>query len=203
MKRRIPHIANYQAILLFTLASILATTTKVHTQTDESARDIQRIIANLQTPLLQGYQQSVSGETIGYHSASEYAKDALLVRTLDGNGEIKWLTENVPMTIQDSSETFGWMAGLSGSKGVHRFDLFIDDRLTLSFTSRSDTSQKNLAYEGKRGERLTFIVTKVDQFGDLFGYMFLQMSAKLVRPGKSLAVKVVGAAEGKIGRAHV
>ncbi len=167
-------------------------------QVDEPSRAIQQFIAGLRSPFLQGYQESVSGEIIGYHSVNEYVKNALLVRTTDGKREIKWTTEPAAAHIGDSTVTFVWMAGLAGSKGVHRFDMYIDDRMSLSFYSQADSAKKLLSFAGSNGVKLTFIITKVDQFGDLFGYMFLRMPAKLLKSGKPLTIRVVGAPEGSI-----
>lgn len=160
----------------------------------ESLKTIEQIV-DQNGPFVRGYRSSISGETIVYHSANEYIKDALLVRTTDGNSCIEWTSETVPEVAGDSVQTFVWMAGLAGSKGVHRFDLFIDGRPTFSFVSAPDTIQKVFTYHGRSDEQLTFVVTTVDQFDDLFGYVFLRMPARLLKPGAPLTMKVVGAAE--------
>jgi alpha-mannosidase len=185
---------------LYAIALVIAfpCVSRLIAQVDEPSRTVQQFIAGLPSPFLQGYQESVSGETMGYHSVNEYVKNALLVRATDGKREIKWTTEPVPSHVGDSAVTFAWVAGLAGSKGIHRFDMYIDDRKSLSFYSQVDPAKKVLSFVGSSGEKLIFIVSKSDQFGDLFGYMFLQMPAKLLRPGKSLTIGVVGAPEGSI-----
>jgi alpha-mannosidase len=180
-------------ILLCLLVTLSAVSQPVM---DGASYAIQGFVAQLQTLFLQGYEKSVAGETIGYHSANEYVNDALLVRAVDGKGRIEWMTEDAPAQAKESVLTYAWMFGLSGSKGVHRFDLFVDGRPTLTFTTATDSTKKVLKFEGKEGGQLTFVVTKVDQFGDLFGYCFLQIHSDLVQLGKPLALKVVGAAEG-------
>ncbi|HEY6952960.1 MAG TPA: hypothetical protein VI758_11165, partial [Bacteroidota bacterium] len=164
-------------------------------RTDPATVAIREAVSHSPSGFLQGYRESISGETISYHSPIEYVKDALLVRAMDGNGEIAWKTQIVPTRTEDSVVTFFWLAGLAASKGVHRFEMSIDNAPTLAFTSRADSSEKVLAFRGNRGEQLKFVVTEVDQFGDLFGYMFLTMPANLTVPGHPLTLRVAGAAE--------
>jgi len=186
------------SVFFFALCLFVTGDISAQDQVGESSETIQATLARLSSCFLQGYQKNISGETIGYHSANEYVKEASLVRALDGRGEITWVTAVVPASVTDSTVTFAWMAGLAGSKGVHRFDMFIDHRLALSFSSAADSSKKILDVQGREGERLTFVVTRVDQFSDLFGYMFLQIPTRLVTRGKELTITVAGANEGSI-----
>jgi alpha-mannosidase len=163
---------------------------------DESARAIEQLISHQKPSFINGFGKTISGETIIYHSANEYVHDALLVRTTDGDSRIEWETATPPDSGKDSVQLFAWMAGLAGSKGVHRFEMFVDGQPRFSFSSAPDSSKKIWIFGGKEGESLTFVVTEVDQFQDLFGYMFLKMPMRLLKAGQPLTIRVVGAAEG-------
>jgi hypothetical protein len=61
---------------------------------------------------LKGYQKTIAGETIGYHSPYPDATSALLVRATDGTMFVEWETEPVPADFKEPFATFIWMAGL-------------------------------------------------------------------------------------------
>ena len=145
---RIPQGAHFvKAILILSALCVCESSA----QLDDAPRADENFLRRLPTHFTAGYHESLSGETISYHSVNEYVRDALLVRTTDGKGEISWSTEAAPSEIRDSLLTFGWMAGLAGSKGVHRFDMYLDDRMSLTFHSQADTSRKFLSIKGLSG----------------------------------------------------
>jgi len=141
---------------------------------------------------LQGYARSVSGETIAYHSAQPDVNSALLVRALDTKSQIEWETEAIPTDWSDSYLTFIWLAGMATQKGGHKFNLYAHGARLLTFTSAEDASQKLRIFSGQEGTELIFKATKVDQFDELFGYMFLKLPLRFCRKGQALRIKVVG-----------
>jgi alpha-mannosidase len=145
---------------------------------------------------LQGYARSISGETIFYHSAEPGINSALLVRAMDEKSRIEWETEAVPDDWGDFPVTFIWLAGLAAGKGSHNFRLDVDGQPVLTFATAEDASNREFRFEGKGGAELTFQVTRVDQFGELFGYMFLKLPAESVRKSKPLRIRVVGEPSG-------
>jgi alpha-mannosidase len=141
---------------------------------------------------LKGYAKTVSGETIGYHSPYPEATSALLVRATDGRMSAAWETAPVPDDFSAPVATFVWMAGLATQKGAHAFFLSVDDEPLLAFHTGKDASEKSWEIPGKNGATLTFKTTLVDQFQELFGFMFLTLPKSSLRPGKPVRLKVAG-----------
>ncbi len=144
------------------------------------------------TQVLRGYAKSVSGETIHYHSSYPYVKDALLARATDGKMMIEWQTESVPSELSADTATFMWVAGLCTFRGGHRFDLYGNDDLWLSFNSARDTTEKSWSVSGANGTTLTFLPTYLDVYDDFFGEAYLNVPAKLLKKGEPLTLRVVG-----------
>jgi hypothetical protein len=141
---------------------------------------------------LQGYKKTIAGEAIRYHSPYPDENSALLVRATDGKSFMEWETEPVPKNHRGSFVEFIWMAGIATGKGAHKFFLYVNDKHYLTFNSAQDASQKFWKVRGKAGSMLSFKATMVDQFQELFGYMFLKMPSSALHPGQPLRLKVVG-----------
>jgi putative alpha-1,2-mannosidase len=144
------------------------------------------------TSVLPGYAKSIAGEVIHYHSSYPYVNDALLVRTTDGKMKIEWQTAPVPTDIESDTVTFMWVAGLCTFRGGHRFDLYGNDELWLSFNSSTDTTHKFWSETSKSGVTLTFLPTYLDVYDDFFGEAYLKVPAKLLKKGEPLKLRVVG-----------
>ncbi len=141
---------------------------------------------------LKGYAKTISGEVMGYHSPYPDATAALIVRATDGTMAIEWETEPVPAGFDAPFATFIWMCGLGTGKGAHRFDLSIDGRAAFAFHSGRDAADRAWALTGSEGSSLSFRTTMVDQFQELFGFMFLKVPRSILRPGKPLRLRVRG-----------
>jgi len=141
---------------------------------------------------LKGYAKTVSGETIGYHSPYPQATSALLVRATDGAMAVEWETEPLPADFNQPSATFIWMSGLATQKGAHRFLLSANGTPLLSFRTGKDATEKTWEIAGKDGSSLSFKTTLVDQFQELFGFMFLKLPRSMLTPGRPVRLKVVG-----------
>jgi alpha-mannosidase len=141
---------------------------------------------------LKGYQKTIAGETIGYHSPYPDATSALLVRATDGTMSIEWETEPVPADFKDPFATFIWMAGLATEKGAHKFFLTVNGEPLFTFNTAKDSSEKSWEFPGREEASLSFEATMVDQFQELFGFMFLKLPRSLLKPGQPVRIKVVG-----------
>ncbi len=139
---------------------------------------------------LQGYVRSVSGETISYHSAEPDIRSALLVRAMDEQSRVEWETAAVPADWKDPRVTFVWAAGMATRKGAHRFELMVDGRAMIRFQTASEPSPTSLSWRGAERSELVFVPTKIDQFEELFGYMFLLIPADLCPKGRPLRLAV-------------
>ncbi len=156
------------------------------------ALDLRPAPASEPSGWLRGYAKTISGDTLLYHSPYPEAKTALLVRATDGKMAIAWETEPAPEKPVIGQATFVWMAGIAAGKGAHRFDLEIDGSRALSFRTAPASSLRTWTVKGTDGSSLTFETAMVDQFGELFGFMYLTVPAKLLRPGRPMGLVITG-----------
>jgi len=141
---------------------------------------------------LRGYGQTVSGAELTYHSPYPDITSALISRASDGAMAVEWETEAVPAGWSGGPATFVWLAGHATGKGGHRFDLVVDGRETLSFRTSPDSTRRDWRETGTGGLSLTFETVMVDQFDELFGFMWLEVPEALLRPGLPLKIRVTG-----------
>ena len=143
---------------------------------------------------LRGYEKTISGSTLAYHSPYPDISSALLVRATDGTMAIEWETEPVPAGWGNRPATYIWMAGLATGKGAHRFDLVVDGKAAVAFSTSEDSSLKEWRIDGVGGISLSFETAMVDQFDELFGFMQLEVPASFLHPGRPLRLKITGEA---------
>lgn len=151
-----------------------------------------------QTGFVNGWAKSVDGQTIRYHSAVPDATDALIVRAQRIAHSITWKTDPLPDSLTGDSYHFIWLAGLEFSgwaedKNAHTFDFLINGKHSFSFKNAKDaTARKWMVRGGDDGAQLSFDATTADKFGDLFGYMHLDLPRKDFPAGAPLTLSVVG-----------
>jgi alpha-mannosidase len=158
--------------------------------------DLETIVHSLPPTLRSGYASSLGGGTIVYHSVNPHARDALLARTTDGAQYVEWQSDPAPTPVPKRGVVFAWLAALSGSKGVHSFEMAVNGKEMFRFSTLSDSTHKTWKESGPDGSTLTFCATEADRFGDLFGYMFLVLPAGSVTPGAPLRLRAKGEAAG-------
>jgi hypothetical protein len=141
---------------------------------------------------LRGYGRTVSGMTLAYHSPYPDISTALITRASDGGSAVEWETEAVPAAWGDRPATFVWLAGLATGKGAHRFELSVDGEKILDFMTSADSSRREWRETGSGGIVLSFRTLMVDQFDELFGFMWLDVPAGRLRPGRPLRLRIAG-----------
>ncbi|MCX6574051.1 MAG: hypothetical protein NTX99_08665, partial [Candidatus Aminicenantes bacterium] len=141
---------------------------------------------------LKGYGRTLAGAEMSYHSPYPDISSALISRASDGAMAVEWETEPVPADRKGGPLTFVWLAGHATGKGAHRFGLAVDGREALSFRTSADSSRREWRETGPDGISLTFKTVMVDQFDELFGFMWLEVPAGLVHPGRPLRIRVTG-----------
>jgi hypothetical protein len=158
--------------------------------------DLETIIHSLPPTLRSGYASSLGGGIIFYHSVNAHAHGALIARTTDGAQYVEWESEPAPRRLPKGGMAFAWLAALSGSKGVHGFDAYVNGKRMFRFSTLADSTHKTWRESGPDGSALTFCATEADRFGDLFGYMFLVLPSSFITPGMPLKIRVTGEAAG-------
>ncbi|WP_281225282.1 glycoside hydrolase [Flavobacterium aquiphilum] len=161
----------------------------------------QSILAQNEAPFfgkinwINGYSQEISGENISYNSAfQDYATVALLTRNTDGNKVIEWETAPVPKGTKGEYVYFGFVAGHSTgtSSGDRNYDLYVNDKKLLTFTTLPKNQKPNWIFKAEDGSALVFQQTKLDGARDSQGYAFLRLPVNKVKPGQSVRIKIVG-----------
>ena len=150
-----------------------------------------------ETGFINGWSQSVDGQTISYHSAIPDATDALIVRAQRIAHSITWKTDPLPETVTADSYHFLWLAGIefSGwteSKRERTFEFFINGKHWFTFKNTKDETARKWVIHGDDGAALSFNATMSDKFGDLFGYMHLDLPKKDFPGTAPLTLSVVG-----------
>lgn len=160
------------------------------------AGDLEKVLKTLPPTIESGYAVTSGGGTMYYHSVNAHARNALLTRASDGTQSIEWVSDPAPATVPEKGVTFAVLAAMSGSKGVHRFDMSVDGEAMFHFTTAPDSLHRTFSETGPEGASLKFCATDADRFGDLFGYMFIVLPRKSLKPGIPLRLRVTGEAEG-------
>lgn len=139
---------------------------------------------------LRGYERTISGEKILYHSPYPGSLPALLVRATDGLGSAEWRTEKVPENFSHQKAIFVFLGGLANGKGGHNFYLTVDGHSTLTFKTANGSSPKKWMVRNKEGLVLSFETALIDQFAELFGYFYLEVPSSFLHPGQPLNLKL-------------
>ncbi len=144
------------------------------------------------TVVVSGYDSSISGESMGYHSSDPAVNHALIVRATDGKQAIEWKTARSPVAPPADPKAYVWMAGVGSAKGAHRFTLSVNGDSVLSFHTANTPADKHWSVEGKNGAMLTFNAEMADDFGDLFGNMVLLLPGTMANGGEPLTMRMTG-----------
>jgi len=148
--------------------------------------------------VLNGYAKTIRGEALPYFSIyQDYAREALLTRCTDGQKVIEWETAPVPAEAAGPYVYFNWIAAHSTgtSKGVRHFDLYVNDRHALTFSTHPQAHPPVWSFAGPDSTRLTFELKKQDWVSDAHGIAYLRVPRSTCTPGQPLRLKVVGQAQ--------
>jgi alpha-mannosidase len=146
---------------------------------------------------INGWAESVDGQTISYHSAVPGATDALIVRAQRIAHSITWKTDPLPKSVAGDTYHLLWLAGLDFSgwaedRNEHTFEFFINGKHWFTFKNLKGATARKWSVHGDDGADLSFNATTADKFGDLFGYMHLDLPKKDFPANAPLTLSVVG-----------
>ena len=148
--------------------------------------------------ILSGYSKAISGETISYFSVyPDYAKEALLTRATDGKKTIEWETAPIPAKAKGPYVYFSWIAAHSTgtNSGDRNFDLYINDKKILTFTTRPKNYPPYWEFSGDDSTKLVFELKKRDGAADAHGFAYLRVPLSEYQKGEPLKIKVIGQAQ--------
>jgi len=141
------------------------------------------------TQVINGFNEKISGDDFSYHSSIPLAKECLLIRATDGNSDMVWESDVIPEQLETPTVTVIWLAGLGSSPGKASFNLEVNDEPAFEFWA---DGRDDWVIENPEGMKLSFSKDMIDQYGDRFGFMYLQIPANQVEKGKALRLKVTG-----------
>ena len=147
-----------------------------------------------QQKLINGFKKELNGESIPYFSVfPKYAKEALLTRTSDGKKSIEWMTDVISPDTKGDYAYFTWIAAhSSGTSGGNRqFDLYINDRFVLTFTTTKNYPPY-WTFGADDSTRMVFELKTKDGASDSHGMMYLRVPLSKYPAGSALKLKVVG-----------
>ncbi len=138
-----------------------------------------------------GYTQDVAGEVLTYHAPHPEVTTSLLVRNQNSTKYIAWLMEEIPKNTDTKEFTFVWIFGIDVNENSYPYKLFLDNQYLLTFKNPKDTLTKKWTVTGKEGASLEFNASLLDKYGDLMGYAFLTVPAKLLTEGQKPEIRIV------------
>ena len=146
---------------------------------------------------LNGFARAIGGTTISYHSVHPDAEEALLVRSNSEAPSISWQTDTLPTAFPGTAYRFVWLAGIERSGWgnavtPHQFRFSINGKEAFVFTNRKDSTAAKWTMTGEGGAGLTFESSMADKYGDLFGYMYLNLPKEKYPTGAPLTIRIDG-----------
>ena len=141
------------------------------------------------TAIVNGYARKTDGVDFRYHSSINVAKESMLIRATTGNSSMEWQTAPVPDDLESEFVGFIWLAGLGSSPGLASFTLEVNQGPGFTFWVDSSNEWKLTSDDGSS---LSFSTDMIDQHGDRFGFMCLQIPGSMVVKGQPLGIRVTG-----------
>lgn len=131
------------------------------------AGNLQAQIAN--SRWLQGYQKTITGGTIHYHSPQPNVRNALLVRSLDERDFIEWKSAAMPLNLNKEYITFIWIFGMDVDRNPHGYNLYINGQKWFRFSNPKTSSIEEIVVRRHKNSELRFRVTIIDRHDDVNG----------------------------------
>ncbi|MEA1887042.1 MAG: glycoside hydrolase family 38 C-terminal domain-containing protein [Bacteroidota bacterium] len=146
---------------------------------------------------LSGYDSYIHGEKFSYHSAHPGVNECMLVRSMQEELYIEWLTEKVPGDYPGGPATFILLAAMNVRENdKHSWDILINGKERESISTPGSREMEEIRWEGDSGYSMRFKPVMEDQYGDLHGYILLTVPEEGYTRGQPLNIKAVGESSG-------
>lgn len=157
----------------------------------EAVAKLHYTIQSQSTQWFEGYNSIHSGSFSPYqsHRSGANRDSAYVVRTSGSENMIEWNTSEIPASSNSDSVYFLWNCGFGNNLGNECFDLSIDGKSTVSFSTLNDSYW---SIPGKNGAKLSFTTVYKNSNGANFGYMVLTIPRSFISEKKSLKIKIQG-----------
>lgn len=142
--------------------------------------------------IVPGYQETVQGEVIQFHSSNPKVQDGLVARSVEGKNEISWKTADIPTNYKDEYIYFVWLAGFATGNGRQNsnYDFYINDETAFTINIVPKQSSQNWLLKGEDGAELSYVQHSLDDNEDSFGYMYLKVPVDHYEKGAPLTLKM-------------
>jgi len=142
---------------------------------------------------IEGYSEKLSGRDYTYPSLREDANKPLISRASTGKLNFEILTASVPVDYSSDELTFFYYSNIDLNI-LAPFDVFVNDRLLLTFRANENGTLDILDNPGK-GD-VDFVLVRRDENKDGVGAFRLTMPTDLISKGKKVKIKVQGHKKG-------
>lgn len=139
----------------------------------------------------EGFARPVAGTNAPYasHRSAEAPAPALVARTQGRDSAIVWQTATLPAGWRATTATFVWVCGLGSNLGEGQFELRLNRRRVLVFSTPKQPAWEMI---GEGGATLAFTAVFQNHHRAHFGYMTLTMPAAWLQPGRSATITITG-----------
>ncbi|UII74757.1 hypothetical protein LV716_10825 [Flagellimonas sp. HMM57] len=138
-----------------------------------------------------GYKASISGANFAYHSPFSNLDQCLLTRAKSSFDPIEWETEVIPVSYTKPTASFIWGYGIGAKSPSQQFDLYVNDKKVLRFSSPNSNEQLR-TLKGKDGIVLQFNRSMIDMNLDEMGTAVLTVPDSYFTKGKPVVLKIDG-----------
>lgn len=176
---------------LLAFATILLYSTGFGQVNIEAVARLQFTIESEPVNWFEGFNSILAGSLSPYSSYRSGARrdSAFVVRTSGEESMIEWSTASVPRSWKGDSASFLWVCGFGNNLGNERFDLEVNNTITLSFTTSGNSAW---SVRGTDGARLSFVTAATNSNGANLGFMVLTLPRSKIPGGKPITVRVRG-----------
>jgi len=157
----------------------------------ESEAKLHFTIAAYPNQYVEGYLSYINGSYSPYQSFRSGANidSAFVARTSGSEDMIEWRTADIPKFSKSDSLSFIWACGFGNNLGNEWFDLSIDDKNVISFSTINDPYW---SLTGLDNVHLSFTAVAQNYNGANFGYMVLTVPRNFIGDRQELIIKIRG-----------
>lgn len=169
------------------LVSLLVLGQVSHAQFSESVEKNLAVYKRIRS-CAEGYAGDAQGRTISYPRLDVARPEALVTRASTGTMVIEWKSRPAPSS--GGTVTFVVMAGIySQSPAGYKFQMSVNGVSRFDFAT---VTADSWAVRSAEGGELAFIGTTRDPFGDVFGYLLINLPSGWVKGGEAVSFSVRG-----------
>ncbi|BDD05434.1 glycoside hydrolase family 38 N-terminal domain-containing protein [Aureibacter tunicatorum] len=137
-----------------------------------------------------GYSNHVKGELMPYNSPQPDANKAMIARNYEGNNEITWEAEALPLDYKEDMATFIVIAGVDVNRAQYDYYLKVNGKKYFTMKAPEESILQDINATGPQGSSLEFKGTMIDQYSDLFGYMFITLPVSELPKGEKIKFSI-------------